>query len=85
VRVFWIALLKSAGLPEKVRMHYLRHTFATLMLDHGEDLIAVQRTLGHSRSTITADLYVGRVPSAQKRAVERYGELLQTRTANRGR
>jgi integrase len=72
-----VALLKRAGLPDEARMHDLRHTFATIMLDNGEDLVAVQRSLGHSRVNITADLYVGRVPTAQKKAVERYGELLR--------
>jgi integrase len=46
------------------------------MLDNGEDLVAVQRSLGHSRVNITADLYVGRVPIAQRKAIMRYGELL---------
>ncbi len=76
VREAWIQFLKAAGLPEKTRMHDLRHTFATLMLDDGGDLVALQRNLGHSRLNVTADLYVGRVPAAQRRAVERYGELL---------
>jgi integrase len=81
VRDAWVAVMNGAGLPAGVRMHDLRHTFATVMLDNGEDLVAVQRSLGHSRSSITADLYVGRVPLAQKRAVERYGVLLTVKSA----
>ncbi len=77
VRERWIAMLDAAGLP-RCRMHDLRHTFATIMLDSGDDLVAVQRSLGHSKVSITADLYVGRVPNAQRRAVLRYGELLST-------
>ena len=65
-------------------MHDLRRTFATVMLDAGEDLIAVQRTLGHSRVNMTADLYTGRIPNAQRRAVERYGELLVPTTEATG-
>ena len=48
VRERWIAMLKAAGLP-RCRMHDLRHTFATIMLDGGEDLVTVQRSLGHAR------------------------------------
>jgi integrase len=76
VRDAWIVALRRARLPESVRMHDLRHTFATIMLANGEDLVAVQRSLGHSRVNMTADLYIGRVSTAQKRTVEQYGELL---------
>lgn len=75
VRERWIAMLDAAGLP-RCRMHDLRYTFATIMLDGGEDLVAVQRSLAHSKVSITADLYTGRIPNAQRRAVLRYGELL---------
>ncbi|MFN0072268.1 MAG: tyrosine-type recombinase/integrase [Chloroflexota bacterium] len=75
VRERWIAMLDDSGLP-RLRMHDLRHTFATIMLDGGEDLVAVQRSLGHSKVSITADLYTGRIPNAQRRAVLRYGEML---------
>ena len=46
------------------------------MIDEGEELVVVQRTLGHARQSITADLYVGRVPKALRTAADRYGGLL---------
>jgi hypothetical protein len=46
------------------------------MIDEGEELVVVQRTLGHARQSITADLYVGKVPKALRRAADRFGELL---------
>jgi integrase len=61
VRERWLAMLNAAGLPP-CRVHDLRHTFATVMHDGGEDLLAVQRSLGHSKLSITSNLYVGRVP-----------------------
>lgn len=75
VLVQWHRRLREAGLPS-IRMHDMRHTFATLMLDSSEDLVAVSRSLGHASVGITANLYAGRVPGAQRRAVARYGELL---------
>jgi len=59
-----------------VRMHDLRHTKGTLMIDEGEELVVVQRTLGHARQSITADLYVSKVPKALRKASDRCGELL---------
>ena len=79
----WHAMQQAVGLPEN-RMHDLRHTKATLMIDEGEELAVVQRTLGHANPSITAGIYVGRVPKALRRAAERYGELLDPRNAVTG-
>jgi hypothetical protein len=49
---------------------------STLVVDEGEDLVVVQRTLGHAHQSITADLYVGKVPKALRTAADRYGDRL---------
>jgi integrase len=76
----WHALLASIGLEAEgkppIRMHDLRHSKGTIMSDEGEDLVVIQRTLGHARSSITADLYVGRVPKALRSAADRWDTLL---------
>jgi len=80
VLVVWHRTLKALGFEADgkppVRMHDLRHTKGTLMIDEGEELVVVQRTLGHARQSITADLYVGKVPKALRKAADRFGELL---------
>jgi integrase len=48
--------LTSAGLPA-MRLHDLRHTAATLMLEAGQQPHTVQRTLGHSNIAMTLGLY----------------------------
>ena len=68
-------LLKRAGLKE-IRFHDLRHTFATLMLEQGENPKVVQEILGHSQISLTLDTYSHVLPDIQEEAIRRLGGLL---------
>ena len=48
---------QRCGLEEKVTPHVLRHTLATLLLNQGAPIAAVQSILGHASPT-TTQLYV---------------------------
>jgi len=54
-KVFWRAL-SLAGL-RRVRFHDFRHSFASLLIEKGEDLNYVKEQLGHHSITITVDTY----------------------------
>ncbi len=56
-------LLKEAGLPQSVRFYDPRHTFATRILEQGENPKIVQEILGHSQITHTMDTYSHVTPS----------------------
>ena len=60
-------LLKASGLP-KIRFHDLRHTAASLMLNHGIPVLIVSKRLGHSKPSITIDVYGHIIPSQQEKA-----------------
>ena len=47
-----------------------------MLREAGETVPTVSEYLGHAKSSITADLYVGRVPKALRRAADRWGMLL---------
>ncbi len=58
-------IAKYAGLEHKVTTHVLRHTFATLTLNNGADIVAVQELLGHSSPDTT--LRYARITEERKR------------------
>jgi integrase len=68
-------LLRRAGLP-RIRFHDLRHTSASLMLNHGVPLIVVSRRLGHARPSITLDLYGHLIPAVGAQAAEKIDQLV---------
>jgi len=68
-RVFWPALAK-AGL-RRIRLHDLRHTFASMLIQNGESLAYVRDQLGHHSIQITVDTYGHLVPGANRQAVDR--------------
>ena len=48
----WNRIRKRAGLPD-VRLHDLRHSFASCLVNAGKDLYVVQKLLGHSHARST--------------------------------
>lgn len=62
-------LVKAAGLPV-VRLHDLRHTWASLALQAGVHAKVVQERLGHSQISTTLDLYSHTLPSMGEDAAE---------------
>jgi integrase len=63
------ARLRVPGLA-KVRLHELRHTFATLALAQGVGLATVADLLGHSGVAITAQHYAAVVPELKRDAAD---------------
>jgi integrase len=58
------AAVISAGLSQKMRIHDLRHSFASLFLLDGGDIFKLSRILGHSSVTITEKTYAHLRPDA---------------------
>lgn len=65
-------LVKAAGVP-RIRLHDLRHTAATTMLEQGIPLKVVTERLGHSSTRITADLYQHASETMQDDAAAKLG------------
>jgi integrase/recombinase XerD len=62
------AIALEAKLPAEMGCHTLRHTYATLALEAGVNLMQVSAYLGHS-SLETTLIYLHLTPSSEARAV----------------
>ena len=69
------SLIKKAGVP-RIKFHGLRHTSATLALEAGVSVKIVAHRLGHSKTSITLDLYGHVLPGAAKEAASKMGSIL---------
>ena len=50
------AIARKIGLPD-ARFHDLRHTFAVISFESGDDVKTVQENMGHSKANTTLDVY----------------------------
>lgn len=70
----WRPLLQKAGLRH-IRVHDLRHTFASLLIQQGESLAYVKEQMGHHSIRMTVDTYGHLMPGGNKAAVDRLDGL----------
>ena len=54
----------------RIRLHDLRHTGATLQLGNHVDIETVSHRLGHSKASVTLDIYGHALPENDKQAAE---------------
>ena len=66
-------LRQSAGLPEAMTPHTLRHHFATQLLASGADLYTVKELLGH-RCITNTEVYLHTTPQRKQDSVNRLSE-----------
>ena len=64
-------LAKKAGCPE-VTARSLRHFHATVSLQANQNVVVVSKRLGHSKVSITLDIYAHALPGWQKEVAEAF-------------
>lgn len=69
----------EAPLPQ-IRLHDLRHTQATLLLAYGVDIETVRKRMGHSRASITLDIYGHAMEEMDRSASDILGRILSDKT-----
>jgi len=74
----WRRFLESNNLP-KIRLHDLRHSNATALIQAGVNPRVVQQRLGHADVNITLNTYTHVLPEMDMDAAERLGEIMLKR------
>ena len=69
----WLSILMRASI-RRIRMHDLRHTFASLLIQQGESLAYVRDQMGHHSIRVTVDTYGHLVPGGNRAAVDKLDE-----------
>jgi integrase len=68
-RIF-LPVLAKAGI-RRIRLHDLRHTFGSLLLQNGASIVYVKEQMGHSSIQVTVDTYGHLIPGANVCFVDR--------------
>ncbi len=74
---FWARMRDKAEIPD-VRIHNLRHTFASLLVSGGASLEMIGRLLGHTQIG-TTQRYAHLIDSPLRAGVNAVGEMLKPR------
>ena len=74
-RNVWKPTVLTAGLPQDLRMHDLRHTSVALLISKGAHPEAIKRHLGHSSIMVTMDIYGHLFPSETDRLADALDDL----------
>ena len=67
----WKPVMAALGLPEELTPHSARHTCATLLAAGGARPEDIQRILGHSDYSVTANTYINQDVGALAAAIEK--------------
>ena len=70
---------KAIGLPE-LHPHDLRHSYAVVSIENGDDIKTVQTNLGHATSSFTLDVYGHVSQRMHQQSAERMERFIQSVT-----
>ena len=81
VGYWWRKTLRDAGL-KGIKLHDLRHFYASGLIAEGCDVVTVQRALGHATATTTLNTYSHLWPTAEERISKASAAMMKTAVGN---
>lgn len=79
---YWHKIVQAARLPKGTVFHTLRKTHATLLLERGVNIKVVSSRLGHSSTSVTANVYAALLPSMESEAVKTLNAMIKNFETN---
>jgi site-specific recombinase XerD len=70
-------LVDVAGVA-RIRLHDVRHTYATLALDEGVEPKTLSDRIGHANMSVTLQIYTHRSHGRDKAMAQELGDLIQS-------
>ena len=77
-------LVDRAGVPH-IRLHDVRHTYATLAMDEGVDPKTLSDRLGHANTSVTLQIYIHQSHGLDTVMAQELGDLIQSALTPRSR
>lgn len=71
---------ERAGISNDINLHALRHTYATRLLEEGENLKTVSELLGHTDISTTGNTYAHVMPEIKRNASDKMNNLLMKKS-----
>ena len=71
---YWKPTLENLGIEYR-NLYQMRHTFASLMISNGEDILWVSSMLGHKDSSMTLQKYARHIKQAKKKRAAFLAEI----------
>jgi len=76
-------LVDRAGVP-RIRLHDVRHTYATLAMDQGVDPKTLSDRIGHANTSVTLQIYAHRSHGRDKLMAQALGDLIESAVTPNG-
>lgn len=72
----WLAGLCRRNGLRPVHPHSLRHTFASVLISEGVDIVTVSKMLGHANTSMTTDVYSHIIEESKRKATECIADVM---------
>ena len=69
--------LEEAELPSTTRIHDLRHSFISWLIQSDQDIKTIQAVAGHSQIQVTLDVYGHLMPGAMRGAADKVQKMFE--------
>ena len=75
----WLKRFSARHNLPHINPHAFRHSFASIMIANGVDIVTVSKMLGHAKTSMTTDTYSHIIEDAKRNATECVADVILRR------